>query len=156
MKYFIRALKYFVYFSLMFIIIMAVLVLTGAAEGNISTMFKGGYSALWKIAAIFLAVSAVYPRVGFVKREIGVNGEWGPAADAIKNYMAGKEYVFEKETEDTLTFRHRGGLSKLARMYEDRITVTRQFGGATVEGLRKDVVRLSMGLENLLNPRPEE
>ena len=77
MRYFIRAVKYFIYFTLLFIVIMAILVLTGAAEGDISTMFKGGYSALWKIALIFAVISAIYPSVGFIRKEAMIPGRRG-------------------------------------------------------------------------------
>jgi hypothetical protein len=40
-------------------------------------------------------------------------------------------------------------------MFEDRITVTASDGMIEMEGLRKDVFRLSTGLEYRLNPTQE-
>ena len=47
MRYFIRSVKYFLYFSLLTTVIILALVLLGAVEGDINTIFEGGYSALW-------------------------------------------------------------------------------------------------------------
>lgn len=147
MRYFIRAVKYFIYFTLLFIVIMAILVLTGAAEGDISTMFKGGYSALWKIALIFAVISAIYPSVGFIRKEAMIPGSWEEDKDAIKAFMAGRGYTLESEDTGTMSFRKKG-TGRFTRMYEDRIVFTTKIGGVELEGMRKDVIRLAMGLES--------
>lgn len=147
MKYFIRAVKYFIYFVFLFAVIMALLVFTGAAQGDISTMFRGGYSALWKIAAVFAVISAIYPSVGFLKKEAMIPGSWEEDKDIILDFMLKRGYVLESEDTGTMSFR-KTGVSKFTRMYEDRIILTAKIGGVDIEGMRKDVVRLAMGLES--------
>ena len=147
MKYFIRAVKYFIYFILLFVAIMAILILTGAAEGDISTMFRGGYSALWKIAVIFAVISAIYPSVGFIRKEAMIPGSWEEDKDIIKEFMTGRGYVLETEGTGAMSFRKKG-LSRFTRMYEDRIILTAKIGGVEMEVMRKDVIRLAMGLES--------
>ena len=126
---------------------MAVLVLTGAAEGDISTMFRGGYSALWKIAVIFAVISAIYPSVGFIRKEAMIPGSWEEDKDIIKEFMGGRGYVLETEDTGTMSFR-KTGMSRFTRMYEDRVTLSAKIGGVEIEGMRKDVLRLAMGLES--------
>ena len=46
-----------------------------------------------------------------------------------------------------MTFRLRSKFSALFKMFEDRITMTRELGGFEVEGLTKEVVRIVGGLE---------
>ena len=46
LKYIVRAVKYFFYFTILLIIIMTVLVLAHVLDGNISTMFRNGYLSL--------------------------------------------------------------------------------------------------------------
>ena len=58
MKYLVRAVKYFFYFAFLSTVIILALVLIGAVEGDINSIFEGGYSALWKIALFYLAVAA--------------------------------------------------------------------------------------------------
>ena len=56
-KYAIRAVKYFFYFTFLLALFLTVLVLAGVVEGNIETMFRGGYRSLLSIAIMFICVS---------------------------------------------------------------------------------------------------
>lgn len=150
LKYIVRAVKYFFYFTILLIIIMTVLVLAHVLDGNISTMFRNGYDSLWQIALMFAAISSVYPIFGFVKKEALIPGEYAEVRDGVVKYMEDKGYRLEKEEGENLTFRNRSFLNRLSRMLEDRITLTRTLGGFEVEGLRKDAIRIIYGLENAL------
>lgn len=155
MKYFIRSVKYFFYFALLTTLIIVALVLTGMADGNIETMFRGGYSAIWKIALFFAAVAAVYPKVGFISRHIPSQNSWDDICASVVSFMKERQYDLESENAQTVTFRYRSAAGKLTRMYEDRITLTVEEDGFTMEGLRKDVFRLAASLEYRLNPQQE-
>lgn len=152
MKYFIRAVKYFFYFAFLTTAIVLVLVATGMASSDINELFEGGYNALWKMAIFFAIVGAVYPKLGFISRKIYVQKSKDEIRDAAVEYMSERSYGFESETSDSMTFRYRGTIGRLTRMYEDRIILTRTEDGYIMEGLRKDVMRLATGLEYRLNP----
>ena len=152
MKYFIRAVKYFFYFAFLTTAIVLVLVATGMASSDINELFEGGYNALWKMAIFFAVVGAVYPKLGFISRKIYVQKSKDEIRDAAVEYMSERSYGFESETPDSMTFRYRGTIGRLTRMYEDRIILTRTEDGYIMEGLRKDVMRLATGLEYRLNP----
>lgn len=149
MKYLIRSVKYFIYLVVIISLILAILVLIGAAEADISTMFRNGYNALWQIAILFAVIAAIYPKFGFITRDAIMTGTLVENTDRVRNYMASREYVLESENGNVLTYRHSGFVSRLTRMFEDRITITLlEGGGATVEGLRKDAFRIAAGIEN--------
>ena len=157
MKYIIRSVKYFIYLVVIISLILAILVLIGAAEADISTMFRNGYNALWQIAILFAVIAAIYPKFGFITRDAIMTGTLVENTDRVRNYMASREYVLESENGNVLTYRHRGFISRLTRMFEDRITITLlEGGGATVEGLRKDAFRIAAGIENRPVDVPEE
>ena len=156
MKYFVRSVKYFFYFAFITTAIVLALVLVGAVEGNIESIFEGGYSALWKIAVFFALVAAVYPKVGFIKREIPVNREWDEIRDEVIEYFRDRRYVPESEEAGKITFRFKDVAGKISKMYEDKLTLTRTPEGYELEGLRKDVLRLATGLEHRLNPNDGE
>lgn len=147
MKYFIRAVKYFFYFSIIVTIIMAALVFFKVIDSNIELMFRNGYDSLWHIALMFAVISAFYPMLGFMKKEALIPGEYKDIRPAIVEYMQEKGYALETENGENLNFRLRNGINRLSRMYEDRISFIRNFSGFQVEGLRKDVVRIVYGLE---------
>ena len=153
MKYLIRAIKYFFYFAIITTALVAALVFIGAVEGNIDAIFEGGYTALWKMAVFFAAIAAVYPKAGFITRKISTERTWDEIRNEVINFMKERHYDLETEEGGKLTFRHRGTLDKIRRMYEDRITITAGEDGFEMEGLRKDVFRFSTNLEYRLNPQ---
>ena len=155
-KYIIRAVKYFFYFTFLMIIIMCVLVLAHVVEGNIETMFRDGYKSLWQIVVMFACVAAIYPIFGFVKKMALIPGEPSENRDGIIKYMEDRGYKLETEHDGRMTFRNRSIVNRISRMCEDRITLTPTLGGFEVEGLRKDTIRIIYGLENAFRHKTED
>ena len=150
MKHIIRALKYFVKFSILCALIVTALVMIGAVEGDINTIFDEGIRSVVKILVFFAAISAIYPTVGFIKKRLDIDKDWSEVRPAIVEYMQERQYEIVKVHDDSITFRIKGFSSKFSKMFEDRITVTKGPEGYTMEGLRKDVIRFAMGIENQL------
>lgn len=151
MKYFIRTIKYFIYFCVILGITLGVLYLLGFVDGSLDTIFRNGSADLIKIAAIFAVISAVYPKVGFIERTCKAEDDWNIISPKIRQYFEERSYELESETDNQFTFRQRTFIGKLSRMYEDRIVVTKDQDTLTMDGPRKDVVRFSMGIDYLLN-----
>lgn len=147
MKYLRRSVKYFFYFAILFVIIMVLMVALGAVEADIDLMFKKGYESLWQIALMLVVISAAYPYFGFMKKETIIPGEYAGIRGGIIAYMEERGYMLVSEEGENLRFRSRSVVRRIFRMFEDDITMTRSFTGFTMEGLRKDLVRLSSGLE---------
>lgn len=147
MKYTIRAIKYFFYFAFFATAIILALVFIGIVEADINAIFEHGYDDLWKIALFFGAVAAVYPNVAFINRQVTVDGERNTVKEDIKRFLEDRHYDLESEDAEGMTFRIHGLAGKLSKMYEDRITIRWNSDGFTMEGLRKDILRLATGLE---------
>lgn len=156
MKYLIRSIKYFFYFSILTTLIICALILTGLAESDVDQLFRGGTKAIWKIAVFFVAVAAIYPKVGFIRKAVPAKGKWEDIREVVTEYMDGHSFVLESESDNEVTFRHSRPLNRITRMLEDRITLTFNAQGFEMEGLRKDVFRLAAGLEYRLNPHQED
>lgn len=155
MKYLTRAVKYFFYFAFLSTAIILALVLIGAVEGDINSIFDEGYGSLWKIAVFFAIVASVYPKLGFMKREIPyVKDEIG--REDLIEFFRERRYVLESENDGVLTFRYRDLAGRLSKMYEDRVTVTRDMGIYSFEGLRKDILRLATAFETRFAAKNEE
>lgn len=151
MRYAIRSLKYFVYICLLLAVIVAALVALDIVEADIDKMFRHGSNSIWMMAGMFAVISCIYPLFGYTKRQVYVQGLdieslKGPAV----KFMEEKGYEVERQTNGELTFRQKKISAKITRMWEDRITINEKDGGIWAEGLRKDVVRLVMGLEHKL------
>jgi hypothetical protein len=147
MKYFVRSVKYFIYFSLLCTLIVYALVLTGMASGDINEIFEGGYDAIWKIAVFFILVASVYPKFGFINRKIVTDKDWDVVKSEATEYLRAARYIPEYEDADRITFRFSSMAGRLTKMFEDRITIIRTDDGVNMEGLRKDVFRMASTLE---------
>ncbi len=147
MKYIIRAIKYFFYFAFFATAIILALVFIGIVEADINAIFEHGYDDLWKIAVFFGIVAAVYPNLAFITRQITVEGERNTIKEDIRTFMRERRYDLESEDAEGMTFRVHGIAGKLSKMYEDRIIIRWNADGFTMEGLRKDILRLAAGLE---------
>ena len=150
MKYIIRSIKYFFYFALLTTAIVFALIFIGAVNGDINDIFEGGYNALWKMGVFFALVAAVYPKLGFIVRDVEAKQSWNEIKGISKEYFKNRRYQFESETDDTLTFIRRSTVERISRMYEDRITLSKTETGFKMEGLRKDVLLAASGLEHTL------
>ena len=146
MKYIVRAIKYFFYFAFFATAIILALVFIGLVEGDINAIFENGTNDLWKIATFFALVAAVYPNLAFITRQMPIEEDRETAKEQIKAYMMERRYVLESETTEGMTFRFHSLAGKLSKMFEDRITIKWNEEGYTIEGLRKDVLRLAAGL----------
>ncbi len=152
MRYFIRAVKYFIYFGLMLAVIMVALyalkMTDPQAKDFPSMFFKDGYDSLKLIGLVFAGVSAVYPLIGFAKIKAIVPGEYADVRGMVIDYMQERGYVLEKEEGENLSFRASSIVRKITRMFEDRIELERDFTGFLVKGKRSDIVRIIHGLES--------
>ena len=147
MKYIVRAVKYFFYFAFFATAIILALIFIGIVEADINAVFENGYDDLWKIAIFFALVASVYPNLAFITRQIDTDDGRDSVKQSIKEFMAERRYTLESEESEGMTFRIRTIAGRLSKMYEDRITVRWNADGFTMEGLRKDILRLAAGLE---------
>lgn len=147
MRYIIRALKYFVYLTLILILFVAVIYLITAKGAPLESMFKDGYNSLWKMALIVAAFAAVYPSFGYGKRRIRATGPADEIIPKIEATLNARGYVLEnRDAQDNLVFRKASKLDRAAKMFEDTVRFTRALSGYEMEGKLKDIVRLDTAL----------
>lgn len=146
MRYIIRALKYFVQITVIMTAVIAALMLTGLVSKDIGVAFRQGWKSVGYILLMFAAVAAVYPYFGYVRRSVALKGSFAELRDGIVETMKARGYVLEKEEGENLAFRLSSPGARLARLWEDRLTFTRELGGYAIEGLNKDLVRVANAL----------
>lgn len=148
MKYLRRAVKYFIQMTVVLVVIIGALMLTGWVSTDISVAFRQGWTSVGYIAAALAAVSAVYPYFGYSRRTVTVPGEPADLREPVLRALDFRGYRLEKEEDGTMAFRLRSGVARVARLWEDRITITPVLGGFELEGLTRDLVRVASSLEN--------
>lgn len=147
MKYFIRSVKYFFYLMILLAIIIIALVAAKLVEADISKIFVNGYDSLWQICLIMAVFAAIYPRLGFSSRTAHVYGDPQEVKQILMRVMDLHGYRLEKEEAGVTSFVKRNFVSRMLKMWEDRITVEYDVTGLRLEGLTRDLVRLVSGLE---------
>ena len=143
MRYLIRALKYLIYFAIIFVLMVGIIYLFSsqkAAGLSFVDLFKEG--SLPKIMLFFVAVAALYPYLSFQKKELYLNGPFTNYAEMIDEVMQSLDYVLETKEPNCVTYVKRSAYARLTRMYEDRITFSTADNPVIVEGYRKDLLRI--------------
>ena len=151
MKYLIRALKYLVYFIVLFFVLVFIIWLIspkGDGGFSLSAMFQPG--SLPKIGIFFLLIAAAYPYFGFTKRKVYTGGTFEEHRDEIVNTFLQWGYELESEADGKLSFRMKGKVARLTRMYEDRIVVDTTSDPLILAGYRRDVDRMARNLSSRL------
>ena len=147
-----RALKYFIQITLIFAVIIGALMLTNMASKDINTAFRHGWQSVQMILAAFAAMSLIYPFFGYGKRKVNAAGDPADHWKTIEETMDLRGYVPAGETPDgARKFHLKNGVNRVARLWEDTITINPVLGGFQAEGLNRDLVRVVMALDRKLN-----
>ena len=148
MTYLRRTLKYFIQISVLMALILGVLMLTGMVSKNVDAAFQHGWKSIGYIAALFAVMAAAYPRFGYTRRTVSAPGDPSDHRAGILNTMTARGYRLESEEEGgTMAFVLASPVNRMARLWEDRITLSPILGGFQAEGLTRDLVRVVSSLE---------
>jgi len=142
MRYIIRAAKYFVQLMVILVLLIAILIVAKVVDSDISQIFVNGYDSLWQIALLMAAFAAIYPRLGYARRDAVVPGSDEDVYPLLDKVMTARGYEKEQRTDGKLCYRKSSVGDRIMRLWEDRITVERIATGFSVEGYNKDVVRI--------------
>ena len=147
MKYFIRSVKYLVYFTVMCgIILVLTFHFSTKPEGLTLMDMLMVEGSIYKMLAFFVAVAAIYPALGFQKKEVYVSNIKEHRKEIVELFE-NANYVIAEESATSITFRLRNPFLRLMRLYEDNIVIDFSQNPVIMEGLRKDILRFSRGIE---------
>ena len=147
MKYFIRSVKYLVYFTVMCgIILVLTFHFSVKPEGLTLMDMLLVDGSIYKMLIFFVAVAAIYPALGFQKKEVYVSN-FKEHKKEIVELFENANYVVASESATTISFKLRNPFLRLLRICEDYVTIDFSGNPILMEGLRKDILRYSRGIE---------
>ena len=146
MRYFVRAVKYFITICLLTALILTVLAMLGLVSKDIHVMFRDGWKSVGYTALMFAAVSALYPKFKYTRRQVCLTGETAGIRPLVEAEMQRRGFMLEEASEEKITFRKASFSARLGRFFEDRVTFERIVNGYDVEGLTRDVVLIANAL----------
>ena len=92
MTYLRRAFKYLIQITLIFVLMIGILMLSGFVSKDIGVAFRNGWTSIGYIFFLFAVMSAAYPFFGYGKRSIHAQGDPATHWQAIERAMAGRGY----------------------------------------------------------------
>ena len=146
MKYLIRSVKYFIALCVLYLIIMALMLLTNTSvltpSETFSALVHSTRGQVLIVAVVLL--SALYPKFGFIRRqEIG-------SLRKILNAFVSEGFKPVRESEHEMVFRADSLFKRLTLLFEDEIRVTQTGEWITIEGIRRGVARVYYRLQSYL------
>ena len=146
-----RSFKYFIQLTLIFIVLVGVLMLIGMVPKDIAMAFRKGWTSIFYILGLFAAMAAVYPLFGYGKRHIRATGDPAGHRAAIDEVMQARGYVPGPQEDGTLRYHLASPVNRLARLWEDTITITPVLDGFEAEGLMRDLARVVSSIDHKIN-----
>lgn len=149
-KHLIRSVKYFFYIAVFFSLLVSIMFYTSDVpeRTTVFDLFKEG--SWWKILLFFVSFAAVYPFVGYQKKQIYSAENLATKKQEIIRLFENANFILESDNGKTMVFRLRNKFLRLIRTYEDAITLEYSETPATISGLRKDTLRFSRSIEYLM------
>lgn len=152
MTYIRRSVKYFIQLTLIFGVLIAILMLSGMVEKDVTVAFRRGWQSIEMILGIFAVMACVYPLFGYTKRTAHVQGDPAALWPGLEEVMAGRGYVNAGETpEGGRRYHLKSGVNRAARLWEDTVTITPVLGGFEAEGLARDLARVVSSIDHKFN-----
>jgi hypothetical protein len=102
---------------------------------------------LLEMLGLILVFALIYPFIGFSRVKIYQNKPIGENKSEIIEMFNQRKYVLVSDENHILTFRPKNKFGRLTRMYEDLLELNYSDTVLTFQGLRKDVYRYKLMLE---------
>lgn len=139
MKYLIRSVKYFIALCVLYLIIMALMLLTNTSvltpSETFSALVHSTRGQVLIVAVVLL--SALYPKFGFIRRQ--EIGSLRKNREQILNAFVSEGFKPVRESEHEMVFRADSLFKRLTLLFEDEIRVTQTGEWITIEGIRRGV-----------------
>lgn len=150
MKYLIRSVKYFIALCVLYLIIMALMLLTNTSvltpSETFSALVRSTRGQVLIVAVVLL--SALYPKFGFIRRQ--EIGSLRKNREQILNAFVSEGFKPVRESEHEMVFRADSLFKRLTLLFEDEIRVTQTGEWITIEGIRRGVARVYYRLQSYL------
>ena len=159
MRYLIRAIKYLLLLSALYVALVWAMYLLGAEPQidpwlQIEAHLRADIGK--KMVVVFVILAALYPRFGFMRKRIE---GYRPERDKerLQNAMALFGYRLAESHDGVDVYRAEGVLKRLTLLWEDRIEVRIEDGALEMKGIRRMVARIAYQLETYIrNSRFED
>ncbi|MFA6335066.1 MAG: hypothetical protein WCX48_05840 [Bacteroidales bacterium] len=144
-RYLIRVVKYMIYLAIVFSLILAIFSITSQQGTSYESFFRPDTQT--QLIVFFVAISIVYPLLGFVKKPVYLNKSFAEDKEMIIGVFINSRYIVAAEDATTISFRYGSTFIRAMRMFEDTIVIDFSDNPIILDGQRRDVFRLARAIE---------
>ncbi len=140
-----RVAKYIVFYT---VIILLMLLIVYFTSDNRSITFWELIrpQSQTNLIILILAFSAVYPFLGFSKKEVYTNRFSEQDKEAAIRIIAESGFILISDQDGKMVFKSKRLTMRIFRVFEDLITLEYRDQTLTIEGMRRDIQRISSHL----------
>ncbi|NLA16289.1 MAG: hypothetical protein GX877_07125 [Bacteroidales bacterium] len=141
-----RVAKYILFYTLFILALLAIVYFT---TKDPSITFKELISPQSRkdLILLIIAFSAVYPFIGFVKKDVHVNKFTEEDKEKVCHMAAEAGFFLVSDENGQMIFKARRFGMRLFRVFEDKITLDYHENPLVMDGMRRDVQRIARHME---------
>lgn len=143
MKYLVRSVKYFAAFCVLYLaVVWLSITTTKGMDVSVWDYVVANFSTTrgQLLGAAVVALSAAYPRFGFITRRVECDME--QEQPYIEQVFAAAGFSLVEKSEGRMLFRANNILSRLVMLFEDEITVEQYGQWIDITGIRRGVAKV--------------
>lgn len=146
-RYLIRVVKYIIYYSLFILALLAIVYYTSDHQAITSFWELIRPESQRNLIILIVAFAAVYPFIGFEKKEVYTLRAFDKDKDTVMDIVKECGYVLLSDQDNIMTFRVKNMVTRIFRVFEDKLVLDYSSNPLIVEGMRKDIARLASHME---------
>ena len=149
-QYLIRFVKYVIYLGIILLAMLSLIFYT-SNHGELTHFWELIHpSNYWQVALFLVAFAAIYPFVGFVQHKVYLNRSFEQDRDTLIEVILQAKYQIVSDLDQKIVFRPKSAITRLMRMYEDKIFLDYSDNPIVLQGMRRDVSRFSRSMEYIV------
>ncbi len=142
-----RVAKYIVYYTIIILILLLIVYYT-SDNRNITFWELIRPGSQTNLIILIVAFSAVYPFLGFSKKEVYTNRFSEQDKEAAIRIFSESGFILISDQDGKMVFKSKRITMRVFRVFEDKITLDYRGDQLTVEGMRRDIQRIASHLGN--------
>jgi len=137
-----RVAKYIVYYTIIILLMLLIVYYTSDSR-NITFWELIRPGSQTNLIILIVAFAAVYPFLGFSRKEIYNNRFSEEDKDAVIRIISESGFILISDNDGKMVFKSKRITMRIFRAFEDKITLDYHENPLTIEGMRRDIQRIA-------------
>ncbi|HPV88103.1 MAG TPA: hypothetical protein PKU85_02690 [Bacteroidales bacterium] len=141
-----RVFKYIIFYTVLIVAMLAIVYYTSDhPDITFMELIRPGQQK--NLIILIIAFSALYPFIGFSKKEIHTNRPMAEDKDSVIRIVGESGFILTSDENGKMIFKAKRIAMRIFRVFEDKITIDYNDNPVIIEGMRRDMQRIARHLE---------